>query len=219
MRRVGLRILLLTVIFSSAAAAQQRPAAVIQFEFRHAERDVPDLAAVLELERGMTVADIGAGGGAMTMFMARRLGPAGRVYATEVGAAQLEEIRQLVSRERLENVVVVEGREQATNLPDACCDAIFMQDVYHHLTSPAEINRSLLAALKPGGRLAVIDFEPQPGSAVPKGVAANRGGHGIAPALVVSEVLASGFTHVKTIAKWPPNANPAEFFLALFKKP
>jgi predicted methyltransferase len=218
MRRAGVPILLLFVALGPALAAQ-RPAAVIQFEFRHAERDVPDLAAVLGLEPGMAVADVGAGGAAMTMFMARRLGPAGRVYATEIGAAQLEEIRQLVSRERLENVVVIEGREQAANLPDACCDAIFMQDVYHHLTSPAEINRSLLAALKPGGRLAVVDFEPQPGSIVPKGVAANRGGHGIAPALVVSEVFASGFAHVKTIAKWPPNANPAEFFLALFRKP
>jgi predicted methyltransferase len=211
-------ILLLSVVLSPAVAAQ-RPAAVVQFEIRHAERDVPDLAAVLELERGMTVADVGAGGGAMTMFMARQLGPAGRVYATEIGAPQLEEIRQLVSRERLENVIVIEGRERSTNLPDACCDAIFLQDVYHHLTSPSEINRTLLAALKPGGRLAIIDFEPQPGSRVPAGVAANRGGHGMPPALVVSEVLASGFAHVTTITKWPPRANPAEFFLALFRKP
>jgi predicted methyltransferase len=217
MRRAGLLILLLFIITTAPAA--QRPAAVLQFELRHAERDVPELAAVLELESGMTVADIGAGGGAMTMFMARRLGAASRVYATEIGVPQLDEIRQLVSREHLENVIVIEGHERSTNLPDGCCDAIFLQDVYHHLTSPSEITRSLLAALKPGGRLAVIDFEPQPGSSVPVGVAANRGGHGIPPALVVSEVLASGFTHVKTIAKWPPRANPAEFFLALFRKP
>jgi len=210
-------ILLLVVVLGAVLAAQ-RPAAVLQFEIRHAERDVPELAAVLELAPGMTVADIGAGGGAMTMFMAKRLGPAGRVYATEIGTPQLEEIRQLVSRERLENVIVIEGQERSTNLPDACCDAIFMQDVYHHLTSPSEINRSVLAALKRGGRLAVIDFEPQPGSKVPAGVAANRGGHGIPPALVVSEVLASGFAHVTTIATWPPRANPAEFFLALFRK-
>jgi len=217
MRRAGMPILLLVVVLGGVLAAQ-RPAAVLQFEIRHAERDVPELAAVLELEPGMTVADIGAGGGAMTMFMAKRLGPAGRVYATEIGTPQLEEIRQLVSREGLENVIVIEGQARSTNLPDACCDAIFMQDVYHHLTSPSEINRSVLAALKPGGRLAVIDFEPQPGSKVPAGVAANRGGHGIPPALVVSEVLASGFIHVTTIGTWPPRANPAEFFLALFRK-
>ena len=125
MRRAGMPILLLVVVLGGVLAAQ-RPAAVLQFEIRHAERDVPELAAVLELEPGMTVADIGAGGGAMTMFMAKRLGPAGRVYATEIGTPQLEEIRQLVSREGLENVIVIEGQARSTNLPDACCDAILI---------------------------------------------------------------------------------------------
>src|SRR3954463_2054831 len=201
MGRTCLSILLLCSVLTAGPAAQ-RPAAVIQFELRHAQRDVPELAAVLELAPGMTVADVGAGGGAMTMIMARHLGAAGRVYATDIGAAQLDELRQLASREHLENVIVVEGAEQSANLPDACCDAIFLQDVYHHLTRPSEINRSLLAALKPGGRLAVIDFEPKPGSPLPPGVTANRGGHGIPPAVVASEVPASGFAHVRTIEKW-----------------
>jgi SAM-dependent methyltransferase len=82
--------------------------------------------------------------------------------ATDVGPAQLAEIPDLVSRERLENVTVIEGARNSTNLPDGCCDAIFMRDVYHHLTQPKEINDSLLAALKPGGRLAIMDFEPEP---------------------------------------------------------
>ena len=133
--------------------------------------------------------------------------------------------RRLVCEKRetdatnLTNVTVLEGAARSTNLPDACCDAIFMRDVYHHLTSPADINRSLLAALKPGGRLAVIDFEPEQGSKVPEGVPANRGGHGIPPTLLVDEVDAEGLTYVRTISKWPAWDERARLFLALFRKP
>jgi SAM-dependent methyltransferase len=49
-------------------------------------------------------------------------------------------------------------------LPDSCCDAMFMRDVYHHVTAPEAFNRSLFASLKPGGRLAILDFRPEPGS-------------------------------------------------------
>ena len=55
---------------------------------------------------------------------------------------------------------MLEGAAAATNLPPACCDAIFMRDVYHHITEPEAFNKSLAASLKPGGRLAVIDFPP-----------------------------------------------------------
>lgn len=199
--------------------AAQRPAKIVQSEIKQAESEVPKLAEVLELERGMSVADVGAGGGAMSMVMARQVSSTGRVYATDIAPAQLAELREMVSREHLENVIVLEGADRSANLPDACCDAIFMRDVYHHLLHPEEINRSLLAALKPGGRLAIIDFEPRPGSKLPDGVATNRGGHGIPPAIVVDEVVASGLTHVRIISTWPPDSNPAEYFLVLFRRP
>jgi ubiquinone/menaquinone biosynthesis C-methylase UbiE len=155
----------------------------------------------------------------MAVAMARFLGPSGHVYATDIGQAQLAEIRDYVAREGLSNVDVIEGAASATNLPDGCCDAIFMRDVYHHLTNADGINNSLLAALKPGGRLAVVDFEPEAGSALPKGVPENRGGHGIRPALVETEVTASGLRHLNTIARWPPDDGRSRFFLVLFQKP
>ena len=147
----------------------------IRIERAQAEREVPQLAAVLELKPGMTVADVGAGGGAVTVVLGKWMGP-GRVFATDIGAQQLQLIRDYVMREGLTNVTVIEGRPTATNLPDACCDAIFLRDVYHHLTDPESMNKSLHASLKPGGRLAVIDFPPEPGSKTPAGVPANREG-------------------------------------------
>jgi len=190
----------------------------VRQEIAQAAREAPPLKEVLALEPRMAVADIGAGGGAMAVAMAKVLGPSGRVYATDIGKEQLAEIREYVAREGLSNVDVVEGAANVTKLPDRCCDAIFMRDVYHHLTNAEEMNRSVFAALKPGGRLAVIDFEPDPGSPLPKGVPENRGGHGIRPSLLIAEVTASGLRHVRTIARWPPDGrNP--IYLVLFQKP
>src|ERR1051325_7828015 len=114
MRKRPAAIVSLLVCLSAGLAAQ-RPAQVVQFELRHAERDVPKLAEVLNIQPGMSVADIGAGGGAMSVFMARQVGATGRVYATEIGSAQLAELRELVAREHLANVVVLEGAGRATN--------------------------------------------------------------------------------------------------------
>lgn len=216
MGRIRTSICALLVALATIAAGQRFDSTAA---IKTAESEAPRLAEVLELTPGMTVADVGAGFGAWTIVMAKWLGPAGRIYSTDIAAAQLAAIREAVVRERLDNVVVVEGSDRSTNLPEACCDAVFLRDVYHHLTQPEEINRSLAAALKPGGRLAVIDFAPEQDSKVPTGVPANRGGHGISPTLVVSEVIASGLAHVRTISTWPPDSSrAAPLFLVLFRK-
>jgi hypothetical protein len=77
--------------------------------------------------------------------------------------------------------------------------------------------RSLAASLKPGGRLAIVDFPPRPKSEVPEGVPANRGGHGVPPEIVAREVGAA-LTHVRTVPDWSPDSQPASLFLVLFRK-
>jgi ubiquinone/menaquinone biosynthesis C-methylase UbiE len=167
----------------------------------------------------MSVADVGAGGGAVSVAMAKWLGPAGRVYATDIGAEQLAEIGAYVAQEALSTVVVLEGAASSTNLPNACCEAIFLRDVYHHLTRPDEFDASLFAATKPGGRLAIMDFPPDPGSAIPAGVPSDRGGHGISASILVTEVTRAGFRHLRTLERWPPDDNRGRLFLVMFEKP
>jgi cyclopropane fatty-acyl-phospholipid synthase-like methyltransferase len=90
------RLQLLTgaiVLLAWASQAAQRPAGAVRAEVEQAERDVPKLADALALKPGMIVADIGAGGGAMAVSLAKFLGVQGRVYATDIGQAQLAEIR------------------------------------------------------------------------------------------------------------------------------
>jgi len=100
-----------------AALAAQRTAALVRAELEQATREVPQLAEVLALKPGGTVADVGSGGGAMAVVIANWLGPAGRVYATDVRAEQLAEIREAVAREGLSNVMVLEGATRSTKLP------------------------------------------------------------------------------------------------------
>jgi predicted methyltransferase len=217
--RKTLAVILLGLVLPRLAPVAQPRATPNDQELKHAQNEVPKLAEVLDLKPGMIVADVGAGGGAWTIVMANWLGPTGKVYSTDIAAAQLAAIREVASQEGLTNVLVVEGAEGSTNLPSGCCDAIFMRDVYHHLRKPHEFNASLFSALRPGGRLAIVDFEPEPGSTLADGVAANRGGHGIPPSLVREEISGSGLEHVRTILEWPPGSNPAEYFLVLFRKP
>lgn len=206
-----LPLLLLTVPVS----AQQT--ALTEGQIKAAEIEVPELVTLLNLTPGMTVADVGAGFGAWTVRLARAVGPTGRVFATDIGSAQLAAMRDYITREGLTNVTVIEGAADSTNLPALCCDAILIRDAFHHLTQPEKIVASLAAALKPAGRLAVIDFPPRPNSEVPAGVPANRGGHGVPPEVIVREGSVV-LTHVRTIADWAPKSQPASLFLVLFTK-
>ena len=217
--RCGCAYVACLVLTLPATLGSQRPATVIRQEREQAAREVPPLAELLALKPGMIVADVGAGGGAMSVGMAKWLGPTGRVYATDIRAEQLAEIRAAVVQDSLSNVVVLEGAESSTNLPSECCDAIFLRDVYHHLTRPHEFDVTLLAALKPGGRLAIIDFPPEQGSTLPAGVPDDRGGHGIPASIVVAEVTRAGFRHVRTMSRWPPDDDRNMLFLVMFEKP
>jgi predicted methyltransferase len=206
----------LLLLLIAPPAAQQT--GLTDGQIKSAEREVPELEKLLALRPGMTVADVGAGFGAWTVRLATVVGPSGRIYATEIGAAQLAALRDYVKREGLTNVTVVEGAERTTNLPALCCDAMLIRDAYHHFTQPEDIVRSVVAALKPNGRLAVIDFPPRPNSEVPAGVPENRRGHGVPPEIVEREV-GMMLTHVQTNPAWNPDSQPASLFLVLFRKP
>lgn len=154
-RITGLRVF---VVGSAVLAALVATVFLLTQRSRRAE--VSRLTELLSLREGMTVAEIGAGTGWLTVEVARRVGRSGRVYSTELSAERLNDIRQAVAEAELSNVTVLEAGERVTHLPSECCDAIFMRRVYHHLTGPSAILTSIREALRPGGRLVIIDFRP-----------------------------------------------------------
>jgi SAM-dependent methyltransferase len=100
-------------------------------------------------------------------------------------------------------VVIIEGSADDTGLPPGCCDAIFLRHVYHHITDPQPMNESLLRALRPDGRLAVIDFNP-PTRLVPspEGVPKDRRGHGMPVEILIEEMTTHGFAVAERIDDW-----------------
>src|SRR6266436_263832 len=171
-----------------------------------AAEEIGRLAKLMDWRPGDVVADIGAGDGQYAFAAAERVGAAGRVYATEIDAKKLAELRSEVAKRKLGNVMVVESKEADTNLPMGCCDAIYLRRVYHHLTKPAEFDAGLVRSLKSGGRLAIIDFAPRAGLDPVEGVPSNRGGHGIPEKIVIEELSAAGLKVEKIVEDWPENS-------------
>ena len=185
-----------------------------------AAAEVDRLVSSLELEPGMTVAEIGAGAGKMTVHMADRLGSTSRLYSTELNPERLDQIRDAIKEAGIEHVIVLEAGKAETNLPEDCCDAIFMSKVYHHFTDPETINRSLYESLRPGAALAVIDFEPsfwRFWMTQPHDVPEDRGGHGVPQALVAKELAATGFEIKEQIDAWWPM--PFRRFCVVARRP
>lgn len=169
----------------------------------NAADEMKRLAALMEWKQGTIAADIGAGDGIYSFAAVEHLGPTGKVYATEIDAKKLEALKAEVAKRKLQNVVVVESKETDTSLPTACCDAVFLRRVYHHLTKPAEFDANLVRSLKAGGRLAIIDFPARSGLEPVEGVPANRVGHGIPQKVVIEELTASGLQLEKVVNDWP----------------
>jgi len=189
--------------------------------FRAEGPEMPRLRHELTLAPGMSVADVGAGRGEMSVALAAEVGPTGRVYATDIDPEALEQIRARVAAAELRNVTILEARARDTGLPTGCCDAVVLRRVYHHLSDPAATTLDLLRAVRPGGVLAIIDFPPMfswlwPWS--PSDTPGDRTGHGVAAGLVVEEVTAGGFTLVKVVEDWP-GRGPLKSYCAIFRKP
>jgi ubiquinone/menaquinone biosynthesis C-methylase UbiE len=152
----------------------------------------------LDARRDLTVCEIGAGNGELTLEAARLVGPSGHIYTSEIGDDRVRSLRERVATSRLAQITVVTGDPVQTNFPPAACDALFMRNVYHHFADPAAMNASIAAALKPGGRVAVVDFTPPDDEASSPADRDNDGTHGVAQETVTRELQAAGFVPIAT---------------------
>ncbi len=180
----------------------------------HAQVEQGRIAALLGLRPGTVVADVGAGEGSWTAGLAEAVGPGGRVYATEVGEDLVARLRERMQALGLESVTIVHGGQESSGLPEACCDALLLRLVYHHFTAPAAMRSDLARALRPGGRLLIVETIPQTAWRQLDGVP-ERGGHGIEPDDLVAEMSAGGFAAIEHVLEWNGDQ---ERFAILFRR-
>jgi ubiquinone/menaquinone biosynthesis C-methylase UbiE len=128
---------------------------------REAEEAPTKAVAALRLRPGQVVADIGAGSGYYTLLLSAAVGPTGRVYATDIQPEMLALIRKKLDAARISNVELVLGSATESRLPDAAIDLALMVDVYHELAQPQAFLQTLKRALKPDGRLVLIEFRKE----------------------------------------------------------
>jgi predicted methyltransferase len=118
---------------------------------------VDEVFAAMGVKPGAAVADIGAGGGFFTTRLAKAVGETGRVYAVDVDPKQVRSLRERMTQEQLTNVEVVEGAYDDPRLPPGSLDAALIVNAYHEMKEHQAMLAKIKAALKPAGRLVIIE--------------------------------------------------------------
>jgi len=127
-----------------------------------------ELIKTMGLMPGMTVADVGTGVGYMLPYLSRRVGPAGRVLAEDIFDDFLAGAKETAETQKLENITFVKGTETDPNLPEGQVDMELVLDAYHHFDYPEKMLAALRKALKPDGKLVVVEYYKRE-SAMPNG--------------------------------------------------
>lgn len=171
-----------------------------------------EIVAALGLEPGMAVADVGAGTGLFTRLFADKVGPSGKVYAVDISQSFLDHIAADAKKRGQTQVATVLGSQDSTNLPADSVDLVFLSDVYHHLEKPEKTLASIRKALRPRGRLVVIEFDRVEGRSSSFVIKHVRAGQ----AVFRKEIEDAGFSVVPTPD--PPKLKE-NFFLRFEKRP
>jgi len=158
-RRTLALVIALSVLFSATAARSAAQSAAVrqQETAREAWQKVPEILSVMGIAPGATVADVGAGDGFLTTRLARAVGPSGHVVAVDVDDRAIERLRARVQQDELTNVTVTKGDTNDPHLAQASLDAAVIINSYHEMVDHQIMLLQLRRALKPGGRLVIIE--------------------------------------------------------------
>lgn len=144
-----------------------------------------DVVAVMEISPGMTVADVGAGTGYFEPHLSLAVGDKGKVLALDLEPDMVRYIRERAARERLANVSAAVVAEDDPKLAPSSVDRILVVNTWHHIAARGVYAKHLRDALRPGGKLVVVDFTLEAKHGPPAK-------HRLAPEEVVKELAAAG---------------------------
>jgi predicted methyltransferase len=175
-----------------------------------------DVLDALEIREGSVVADIGCGSGYFTRHLARRVGPGGLVYAVDIDPESLDAVHRWAEQEKISHVRIVRSEPDDPRLPAAVIDVALIVDTYHEFTHPDQMLEKIYAALKPGGRLGIIDRELEAGDS--RASYRRRRRHRIPRELVQEDAARHGFRFVREAPGFVrPRGNLVIYFLILQK--
>jgi ubiquinone/menaquinone biosynthesis C-methylase UbiE len=164
---------------------------------REREEKPDRLVELLGLKAGQSVADIGAGTGYISWRMARKVGSEGKIYAVEIQREMLDLLERNMKQRDVTNVVSVLGTITDPKLPADSIDLVIMVDVYHEFSHPHEMMQNIVRALKPGGRVAFVEYRAEDPDVPIKRV------HKMSEAQVKKETAFLGLKWEKTISELP----------------
>jgi len=147
---------------------------------RDAVQQPERVVAALAIAPGARVADLGAGGGYFTFRFADAVGPDGRVYAIDIDPDMLAYLRDRVRDEKRANIEVIEAAPNDSKLPAASVELVFLCNTYHHLVDRVAYFAALRTRLRPGGRVAIVEYA--------------SGDHATSPELIRAELAQAGYT-------------------------
>jgi arsenite methyltransferase len=119
-----------------------------------------EILKALEITPGSKIADIGSGGGYFSLRFAESVGKNGQIYAVDTKQEFLNHIKESAGNKGIENVQTVQIAEGEVNLPENTLDLIFFRNVYHHLDDRIEYMKKFKSKLKPGGKIAIVEYKP-----------------------------------------------------------
>jgi ubiquinone/menaquinone biosynthesis C-methylase UbiE len=163
------------------------------------EAERPDVVIqAMGLKDGDVVGEIGAGTGFYSRRLARAVGPSGKVYANDIQTGMLDKLKEFAAAEKISNIVPVLGTETDSNLPQGEMDWILLVDVYHEFQKPEEMLARLRQALKPNGRVAVVEYRLEGDTASHISTP-----HRMSVEQVLAEWEPAGFTLIETVETLP----------------
>jgi FkbM family methyltransferase len=168
----------------------------LEREEREMEENTSLLLKNLAVKPGMVVADIGAGSGYHSALLSKMVGT-GKVFAVDVEPEMIAYLNARIKQEKLNRIVPVLSTEQKVSLPENTIDMMLLVDVYHEFSFPYEMALSMRAALKPGGKLVLVEFRAEDPAVPIKTI------HKMSEAQAIKEFKAAGFAFDKNIDNLP----------------
>ncbi len=168
----------------------------LEREEREREENTSLLLKNLAVKPGMVIADIGAGSGYHSALLSKMVGN-GKVYAVDVEPEMIAYLYERIKQEKLSGIVPILCEEQKVSLPENTIDIMLLVDVYHEFSFPYEMGLSMRSALKPGGKLVLVEFRSEDPSVPIKNI------HKMSEGQAIKELKAAGFTFDKNIDNLP----------------